>query len=117
MIGTGNGVARARDVKRKPASGGRWNEEDFDKSRGVPWEPCTGEEGGFEVKLKVRLPADPETRKRVYEEKVPDKRRRFGDVRVCSRLPRVQGSEQRRDGDEPFGGVQTKGCRRIGGSC
>ena len=50
-IGTGEGV--------KPENGGRWDKEDFDKFRGAPWEPYPGAGGEFELKSKVRLPADP----------------------------------------------------------
>ena len=49
---------KARDFRRKPENGGRWNVQDFDKFVGVPWEPYPGMKGGFELKSKVRLPAD-----------------------------------------------------------
>ncbi len=34
LIGTGEGVAKARDFRRKPGNGRRWNKKDFDKFRG-----------------------------------------------------------------------------------
>ena len=36
---------KAIDVRRKQENGGRWNKEDFDKFRGVPWEPYPGAGG------------------------------------------------------------------------
>ncbi len=36
LIGTNDGVARARDFRKKPENGDRWNKEDFDKFRGAP---------------------------------------------------------------------------------
>ena len=51
---------KARDFRRKPEHGGRWNAQDFDKFVGVHWEPYPGMKGGFELKSKVRLPADSE---------------------------------------------------------
>jgi hypothetical protein len=59
LIGTGERVAKAKGFRKKPENGGRWNKEDFDKFRGVPWELYPGAGGGFEVKSKMRLPADP----------------------------------------------------------
>ena len=47
LIGTGEGVVKARDFRRKPENGGRWSKEDFDEFRGVPWEPYSGAGGGF----------------------------------------------------------------------
>ncbi len=59
LIGAGGGVAKARGFRRKQENGGRWNREDLDNLRGAPWEPYAGAGGGFEVRSKVRLPADP----------------------------------------------------------
>ena len=36
LIGASDGVAKARDFRRKPETGGRWSKGDFDKFRGVP---------------------------------------------------------------------------------
>ncbi len=59
LIGTSQGVAKARHVRRKPETGGRWSAQDFDKFVGVPWGPRPGAKGGFELRAKVRLPVDP----------------------------------------------------------
>jgi hypothetical protein len=59
LIGTGEGVAKAMDFRRKPENGGLWSAKEFDKLRGAPWEPQQGAGGGLEVKSKVQLPADP----------------------------------------------------------
>ncbi len=65
MVGASEGVAR--DSRRKPENGRRWSVDDFEKIRGVPWEPHPEEKGGSELRSKVRLPAPPaeqtETRK------------------------------------------------------
>ena len=58
MIGTSEGVVKARDFRRKAENGGRWSVADFDKFVGVPWEPYPGAKGGFELRSKVRLPAE-----------------------------------------------------------
>jgi hypothetical protein len=50
---------KERDFRRKPENGGRWRVEDFDKFVAVPWEPYPGAKGGYELRPKVRLPADP----------------------------------------------------------
>ena len=42
LIGTNEGVVKARDFRRKAEIGGRWSVADFDKFVGVPWEPYPG---------------------------------------------------------------------------
>ncbi len=59
ILGTEEGEVNARDFRRKPENGGRWSVEDFDKFKGVPWEPGPGAEGGYELKSKVKLPTEP----------------------------------------------------------
>ncbi len=49
LTGTGEGVVKARDLRRKAENGGRWAVTDFDKFAGVPWEPYPGAKGGFEL--------------------------------------------------------------------
>ena len=58
VIGTDEGAAKARDFRRKAEKRGRWSVVDFDKFVGVPWEPYPGAKGGFELRSKVRLPAE-----------------------------------------------------------
>ncbi len=58
IIGTSEGVVKARGFRRKPEKGGRWKVEDFDKFVGAPWEPYLGAKGGYELKSKVRLPVE-----------------------------------------------------------
>ena len=36
IVGTSEGVLKARDFRRKPESGGRWDRAKFDKFVGVP---------------------------------------------------------------------------------
>ncbi len=47
LIGASEGVVGARDFRRKPENGGRWSKEDFEKFRGVSWEPCSGADDGL----------------------------------------------------------------------
>jgi hypothetical protein len=58
LIGTNEGVVKARDFRRKAENGGRWSVVHFDKFVGVPWEPYPGAKGGFELRSTVRLPAE-----------------------------------------------------------
>ena len=58
LTGTDEGAAPARDFRRKAERGGRWSVTDFDKFVGVPWGPYPGAKGGFELRSKVRLPAE-----------------------------------------------------------
>ena len=58
--GTAYGVVKAWDFRRKPEEGGRRSNDGVDGFNGVPWEPYPGAGGGFEIKSKVRLPADNE---------------------------------------------------------
>ena len=59
IIGTSEGVLKARDFRRKPENGGRWSRADFDKFIGVPWELYPGIKGSTEMRSKVRLPQEP----------------------------------------------------------
>ncbi len=59
FVGTSAGVVKASGFRRKPESGGRLSKEDFDKFRGVPWEPYPGSGGACEIRSIVRLPIDP----------------------------------------------------------
>ncbi len=52
LIGTNEGVAKARDFRRKAESAGRWSVADFGKFVGVTWEPYPGAQGGFELRSK-----------------------------------------------------------------
>merc|ERR1712240_708375 len=56
VIGTSEGVVKARDFRRKSDENERWNAERFNKFVGVPWEPVPGRSGDIEIKSKVRLP-------------------------------------------------------------
>ena len=47
IIGTSEGVVKARDFRRTPENGGRWCKEGFDSFVGLPWEPYPGAGGGF----------------------------------------------------------------------
>ncbi len=60
IAGVADGVAKARDFRRKPEDGGRWSNGGIDGFKGVPWERYPGAGGGFEINSKVRLPTDSE---------------------------------------------------------
>ncbi len=53
IIGTANGVVKARDFKRKPEEGGRWSNDGIDGFKGAPLEPYPGAGGGFEIESRV----------------------------------------------------------------
>ena len=57
IIGTKDGVLRARSIKRKGNREEQWNVEQFKELRGTPWEPIPGREG-IEIKSKIDLPAE-----------------------------------------------------------
>ena len=59
IIGTRDGVVKARDVKRKATDEERWNGENFDAVKGVPWEPVPGR-GGIELRSRVHIPEEAE---------------------------------------------------------
>ena len=42
IIGTPDGIVKAKYYKRKPISTERWNKDYFDKIKGTPWEPNPG---------------------------------------------------------------------------
>ena len=54
LIGTPAGVVKARSVRRKPDFETRWNLEQFNEMKGVPWEPIPGSDN-IEIKSKVNL--------------------------------------------------------------
>ncbi len=58
IIGTPEGVVKARDFRRRRENGGRWRNDGIDGFKGAPWEPYPGAGGGSEIKSKVRLPTE-----------------------------------------------------------
>ena len=104
LIGTAEGVLKARSFMRKPESQ-QWNYEEFAGMQGVPWEPRPGHEGR-EIKSKLNIantPIQPEIRvvsdtKSVRREKQES---RCNNNRNNSRLPRMPGGVQRRGIKEP----------------
>ena len=56
IIGTSEGVVKARDFQKKPEKGGRWNKIDFGKFVGLPWALYPGAKGSAEMKPNVRQP-------------------------------------------------------------
>ncbi len=55
-----SGGCQGERVQEEAREWGRWITGDFDAFVGAPLEPCSGAEGRFECKSKVRLSADPE---------------------------------------------------------
>ena len=54
-MGTPEGIIKARDFKRHPSNGERWNLERFNNFRGVPWATIPGYEQD-EIKSNIVLP-------------------------------------------------------------
>ena len=76
VVGTPEGVVKAKDFRRKRDHDERWNVSRFDVFRGVPWEPIPGI-GGEELRTFVSLPVErssPEPMLRSIDDYVP---RRF----------------------------------------
>ena len=57
FVGTPQGVLKVRTIRRRADKEGRWNWEQFEAMRGVPWEPIPGREG-IEVKASIYMPGD-----------------------------------------------------------
>ena len=45
VIGTENGVVKARTIRRHGMREKQWDKERLNKFKGVPWEPVPGREG------------------------------------------------------------------------
>lgn len=97
IVGTKDGVLKARSFRRKPESL-RWDWEFFKEVKGTPWEPIPGREG-IEIKSRVTMPED------IKISKVPE-----GEEReIRSRRVRILKSDIER-----FGFTQNcAGCRSI----
>ena len=55
IIGTEDGVVKARTIRRKAITKDRWDQEMFNKIRGTPWQPIPGV-AGDEIKIRVKMP-------------------------------------------------------------
>ena len=56
IIGTENGIIKARAIKRKP-SDEKFQWSDIEKIKGLPWAPVPGREGyGIPTKIDIKLP-------------------------------------------------------------
>ena len=55
IIGTPDGVVKARDFRRKGSHSERWDISNFNEFRGVPWQPIPGVEDS-ELKVRVSMP-------------------------------------------------------------
>jgi hypothetical protein len=53
LIGTDEGLFKARDFRREGENRGRWSITEFDKLLGVPWGPYPEAKDGFELRSKV----------------------------------------------------------------
>ena len=56
IIGTDQGVVKARYFRRKTIYKDRWNKEHFDSIKGTPWEPSPGRGGDYQMKRRISLP-------------------------------------------------------------
>ena len=57
IIGTNQGIVKARDFKRIADSSQRWNAESLKNIKGSPWKP-NPEVNDSEIHVKVRMPND-----------------------------------------------------------
>ena len=59
IVGTKEGVIKARDIRRRGTKEEQWDLGKFNEFRGVPWEPVPGREG-IEIKARINMPRDRE---------------------------------------------------------
>ena len=59
IVGTSEGVIKARDIKRYSSEKEKWALDKFNEVKGVPWEPIPGRQG-IEIKARVNMPVDDE---------------------------------------------------------
>ena len=57
IVGTDDGVVKAKDFRRKPIVRERWNRERLAGMRGVPWKTSVHEEGD-ELRIQINMPKD-----------------------------------------------------------
>ena len=57
MVGTDEGLVKAKDFRRKPIMKERWNKERFMNMKGVPWKTSALEEGD-ELRIHINMPSD-----------------------------------------------------------
>ncbi len=86
MTCTGEGIAEARDFRRKAENGGRWIVEDLGKIVGALG-AVSRSERRIRVEVNrppaeqiIRVRGDSKRQKRVYGEKISNKKKGFGDV-------------------------------------
>jgi len=58
IIGTANGIVKARTVRRKGTDADRWNTDELNAMKGLPWETIPGREGES-IRSNVRIPDEP----------------------------------------------------------
>ena len=74
ILGTKDGVLKARSFRRKGSAEERWNKEEILGVRGLPWQPVPGGPG-MDIRSSVRLPEErgevrqPETEEREYRQR------------------------------------------------
>ena len=56
MVATEKGVIKVMSYKRRPEEQ-RWNKEEFEGIKGLPWEPVPGR-AGIEIKSRVEVPTE-----------------------------------------------------------
>ena len=66
VIGTENGITKARTFRRIADPKERWNREELDKVKQPPWEPEPGREDG-EIRIRVGIPEEPDIRPEMPE--------------------------------------------------
>ena len=71
LIGTPDGVIKARDVRRYGSEEERWDQDKFTSITGVPWEPVPGMKS-CEIRVKIAVPRlQEDIRERMEEHERP----------------------------------------------
>ena len=58
LVGTREGVVKAKDFKRMGTYANRWNKQEILEMKGAPWEPTPGRGGDMEVRPRINVEED-----------------------------------------------------------
>ena len=55
LVGTPEGVIKVRSIRRKGSEEERWNWEEIEKVKGLPWQPTPGVQG-YDIRPTTMIP-------------------------------------------------------------
>ena len=86
LVGTVEGVIKARTVRRRPIQHERWNKQLFDSFQGVPWKPLPNQEGDT-IRVRASIPETRSVAGGDHQEEISKRRR----VRITPQMIRKYG--------------------------